>query len=206
MRTRKFKRTHLLDHDLDVRLQQIEHLSLIANWVPQTKFSIDSDIVTQHQERISVSKERPSFDHVCELATQMDEDLHFVHGDLCRKNLIFDDKQLWVVDWEPSLCQIKYGIYQFMATEPYVATKDRQKNELTRRTDVIAFFFTVIGILYPKKILHNKAEWSRVRKIRSISMTPVSEEAMNQMTFSELVILAKESKTWIPRLISGIEK
>jgi hypothetical protein len=205
MRTRKFKRNHLLDHDLDKRLQQIENLSIIANWVPQTTFSIASDILIQYQERISISKEMPSFDHVCKLAAQMDEDLYLVHGDLCRKNLIFDGKQLWVVDWEPSLYQIKYGVQQLMATEPYLAIEDRKRHQLTRRTDVISFFFTVIGFLYPNKILQNKAEWSRVRKTRCVSMTPVSEEIMNQMTFSELVVLAKESKNWIPRLISGIE-
>ena len=205
MRTRKFKRHHLLDRDLDERLQQIENLSFTANWVPQTTFSIATDILIQHQERISISKEKPSFDHVYQLAIHIDKDLHFVHGDLCRKNFIFDGTQLWVVDWEPSLVQIKYGVQQFMATEPYIAMEDRKQHQLTRRTDVISFFFTVLGILYPNKILQNKAEWSRVRKIRCVSMTPISEEIMNQMTFPELVVLAKESKNWIPRLISGIE-
>ena len=205
MRKRKFKRHHLLDHDVEERLRHIEHLSMTANWVPQTTFSTDLEILIQHQERIFVSKAMPVFDHVCQLATQMDADLNFVHGDLCRKNILFDGSQLWVVDWEPSLRQIKLGVQQFMATEPYLAMEDRQRCELTRKTDAVSFFFTALGMLYPDKILQNKAEWSRVRKIRNILMTPISENAMNQMTFFELVVLAKESKNWIPRLISGIE-
>jgi len=63
----------------------------------------------------------------------------FVHGDINRKNIIYAENKLWLIDIEPSLKQIKNGLKKWMVTRPYVAPEDLKNKNITEATDIYAF-------------------------------------------------------------------
>ena len=63
----------------------------------------------------------------------------FVHGDINRKNIIYAENKLWLIDIEPSLKQIKNGFKKWMVTRPYAAPEDLKNKNITEATDIYAF-------------------------------------------------------------------
>ncbi len=63
----------------------------------------------------------------------------FVHGDINRKNIIYAENKLWLIDIEPSLKQIKNGLKKWMVTRPYAAPEDLKNKNITEATDIYAF-------------------------------------------------------------------
>ena len=63
----------------------------------------------------------------------------FVHGDINRKNIIYAENKLWLIDIEPSLKQIKNGLKRWMVTSPYAAPEDLKNKNITEATDIYAF-------------------------------------------------------------------
>ena len=80
----------------------------------------------------------------------------FVHGDINRKNIIYAENKLWLIDIEPSLKQIKNGFKKWMVTRPYAAPEDLKKKKITEATDIYAFGcfkkWFIADILLIKKI------------------------------------------------------
>lgn len=60
-------------------------------------------------------------------------------GDINRKNIIYSENKLWLIDIEPSLKQIKNGLKKWMVTSPYAAHEDLKNNNITEATDIYAF-------------------------------------------------------------------
>ena len=115
----------------DVRLRK-STFSLIANWVHR-RILYSHRYIDTTSERISISKERPC--SIMRLHLQLRwMRICTSYTVIGAENLFFDDKQLWVVDWEPSLsdkiCSINLWLQNLMSL-----MKDRQNNELIRRTD-----------------------------------------------------------------------
>jgi hypothetical protein len=206
MRQRRYAQADLLGEDTDSRIQAIETLSAHVHWIPHTRFYWESHTLIQEQVTIQQVRWKPKKEHLLTLASALDEDLPLVHGDLCRKNVIFDGTQLWVVDWEPSLFQYRKGVPCFMVTEPYWAYEDRTAQRITHASDALAFFFTSFRIIHGYNPLRNHKTWIQVRRERPISMTPIPEMELCRMTFTELLGLVEESASWVPRLVYGIEK
>ncbi len=204
-RIRKWHNHHLLDQDLNQRVSSIETLTKKVCWAPKTSFNRQQDHLVQIQEYIAHCAQRPQRQHILELANCLDAELTFLHGDLCRKNRVFDGKQLWVVDWEPSVKQIRKGSEQFLITEPYWAEDDRRNQCVTKKTDKLTFFFTTFKIVHQRDPLVYLREWIKVRQLRPVPMTPIAEDDLVVLSFTELIALVDQSAHWMPRLIFGEE-
>ena len=63
----------------------------------------------------------------------------FVHGDINRKNIIYSENKLFLIDFEPSLLQIKDQTKQWMSTRPYRHHADIQNNNITAKSDFLGF-------------------------------------------------------------------
>ena len=59
--------------------------------------------------------------------------------DINRKNIIYSEDRLCLIDFEPSLLQIKDRVKQWMSTKPYRHHEDIQNNNITAKTDFLGF-------------------------------------------------------------------
>lgn len=67
----------------------------------------------------------------------------FVHGDLNRKNILYDGKDYVLVDLEPSLNIRKNGKFYFIVTPPYISIDDMKENNISSRTDKVGFYYFI---------------------------------------------------------------
>ena len=75
----------------------------------------------------------------------------FVHGDINRKNIIYSENKLFLVDFEPSLLQLKDQTKQWMSTRPYRYHEDIQNNNITAKSDFLGFACFVKWFLFNRK-------------------------------------------------------
>ncbi len=52
-----------------------------------------------------------------------------------------------LIDYEPSLKQVKNNIKQFMVTQPYISKLDLQEDKITIRTDKLGFFYFILRVI-----------------------------------------------------------
>ena len=60
-----------------------------------------------------------------------------VHGDICPKNLIISGDNLYILDWEPCLRQVRAGGIRFVVTPPCFHPCDRLSGSITVLTDLM---------------------------------------------------------------------
>lgn len=132
--------------ELQQRWQLIENLSVSIPAFPETTLSTDVTEVQVRQRRIRSTKldavAMTARSHLlADLAADLDvmSDTGFVHGDINRKNLLFDGEQLRLVDLEPDLFQTRNGRRTLMVTMPYVAVSDLRSGIVTAATDKLGF-------------------------------------------------------------------
>lgn len=96
---------------------------------------------------------------------------NYPHGDICRKNIIEDDRRLYLIDVEPIL---EYalgggGIY-FASTPSYIHADDINKGRLSIRSDLLGFGCFAMWCLgiYDKPRLSNGD--SILKKIKEVSL------------------------------------
>ncbi|MEA2050130.1 MAG: hypothetical protein U9O56_05315 [Campylobacterota bacterium] len=70
----------------------------------------------------------------------------FIHGDLNKKNIIYTYDGFKIIDFEPSLYQIKNGVKQLMVTIPYAIKSDLDSQNPTILTDKIGFIYFVLRV------------------------------------------------------------
>ena len=70
--------------------------------------------------------------------------IDFVHGDINKKNIIYTKDGFKIIDYEPSLLQIKNNVKQLMITMPYVLKTELDTRCVSTTTDKIGFFYFVL--------------------------------------------------------------
>ena len=60
-------------------------------------------------------------------------------NDINRKNIIYSDDRLCLIDFEPSLLQVKDRVKQWMSTRPYRYSEDINNNNITIKSDFLGF-------------------------------------------------------------------
>jgi len=156
-----YKKINLLD-DLTViekRLSQIVKLSYLMEFIPQTNFSYKDDLLIMRQEYLIDKKKLKEIDsskkmHLIKNFSLSLDRLYeegFVHGDINRKNIIYSKNKLFLVDFEPSLLQIKDRAKQWMSTRPYRHHDDIQNNNITAKSDFLGFACFVKWFLFNSK-------------------------------------------------------
>jgi hypothetical protein len=70
------------------------------------------------------------------------------HGDIVKKNVLWNGSNFVLVDWEPLL---EYGAAPtifFKSTKPYISQSDLENSKITKNTDKLAFFYFCRKSLY----------------------------------------------------------
>ena len=144
-----YKKFNLLDDlkDIEKRLSQIVKLSSSMDFIPQTNYFYEKDLLVMKQKCLSNKKKLKEIDSsekiklIKKFAQSLDKlyEEEFVHGDINRKNIIYSENNLFLIDFEPSLLQIKDQTKQWMSTRPYRHHDDIQNNNITAKSDFLGF-------------------------------------------------------------------
>ena len=144
-----YKKFNLLDDlkDIEKRLSQIVKLSSSMDFIPQTNYFYEEDLLVMKQKCLSNKKKLKEIDSsekiklIKKFAQSLDKLYaeEFVHGDINRKNIIYSENNLFLIDFEPSLLQIKDQTKQWMSTRPYRHHADIQNNNITAKSDFLGF-------------------------------------------------------------------
>ena len=144
-----YKIFNLLDDlkDIEKRLSQIVKLSSSMDFIPQTNYFYEEDLLVMKQKCLINKKKLKEIDSsekiklIKKFAQSLDKLYaeEFVHGDINRKNIIYSENNLFLIDFEPSLLQIKDQTKQWMSTRPYRHHADIQNNNITAKSDFLGF-------------------------------------------------------------------
>ena len=144
-----YKKFNLLDDlkDIEKRLSQIVKLSSSMDFIPQTNYFYEEDLLVMKQKCLINKKKLKEIDSsekiklIKKFAQSLDKLYaeEFVHGDINRKNIIYSENKLFLIDFEPSLLQIKDQTKQWMSTRPYRHHADIQNNNITAKSDFLGF-------------------------------------------------------------------
>ena len=144
-----YKKLNLLDDlkDIEKRLSQIVKLSSSMDFMPQTNYFYEEDLLVMKQKCLSNKKKLKEIDPsekmklIKKFAQSLDKlyEVGFVHGDINRKNIIYSENNLFLIDFEPSLLQVKDQTKQWMSTRPYRHHADIQNNNITAKSDFLGF-------------------------------------------------------------------
>ena len=144
-----YKIFNLLDDlkDIEKRLSQIVKLSSSMDFIPQTNYFYEEDLLVMKQKCLINKKKLKEIDPsekiklIKKFAQSLDKLYaeEFVHGDINRKNIIYSENNLFLIDFEPSLLQIKDQTKQWMSTRPYRHHADIQNNNITAKSDFLGF-------------------------------------------------------------------
>ena len=142
-------KVNLLDDqkDIKIRLSQIVKLSHSMKFIPETNHSYEEDLLVMKQKRVTKDKKLQEIEPVQKMIlienfSQSLDRLYeggFIHGDINRKNIIYSEDKLCLIDFEPSLLQLKNQVKQWMSTRPYRHHEDIQNNNITVKSDLLGF-------------------------------------------------------------------
>ena len=163
-----YKKFNLLDDlkDIEKRLSQIVKLSYSMDFIPQTNYFYEEDLLVIIQKCLINKKKIKEIDpsekmNLIKKFSQSLDRLYeegFVHGDINRKNIIYSRNNLFLIDFEPSLLQLKDQTKQWMSTRPYRHHDDIQNNNITAKSDFLGFACFVKWFLFNSKCPQYYAE------------------------------------------------
>ena len=144
-----YKKVNLLDDqkDIKIRLSQIVKLSHSMKFIPETNHSYEENLLVMKQKRLINDKKFKEIEPVQKMIlienfSQSLDRLYeegFIHGDINRKNIIYSEDKLCLIDFEPSLLQLKNQVKKWMSTRPYRHHEDIQNNNITVKSDLLGF-------------------------------------------------------------------
>jgi len=144
-----YKKDNLLDdpNSIKARLNQIVKLTATIKFMPKTSYLYEKDLLRMDQRQLIKQKDLKEINPtnrlslVEQFAQSLDEvyEEGFIHGDINRKNIIYSEDRLCLVDFEPSLLQVKDRVKQWMSTRPYRHHEDIQNNNITVKSDFLGF-------------------------------------------------------------------
>ena len=143
--TKSYKIENLLDGDWQERVRVIESFSNDITTIPKIRFDQKNNELTYIQEFIKNDNTKFDLEPIAETLDYF-EKIDFVHGDINRKNILSHNCNGYIVDFEPSLKQIKNRRTTLLFTMPYVSPDDFQNSILTIQSDKVGFYFYLKGI------------------------------------------------------------
>ena len=146
----KIYKKGILKDDYSKILKRVSIINSFVDYnlsIPTTVVTIEKDeiiIEQKYLKKASKLNDIPEFIRekmIVDIEATIDtlHSIGFVHGDINRKNIIYAENKLWLIDIEPSLKQIKNGMKKWMVTSPYAAPEDLKNKNITEATDIYAF-------------------------------------------------------------------
>jgi len=146
----KIYRSNILKDDFNQILKRVSIINSFVKYdlsIPLTRVVIDKDEIVVSQKYLKKSArltdipkhKRTKLIVDLELTIATLHSIGFVHGDINHKNIIYSENKLWLVDFEPSLIQMKKGKKKWMVSRPYAFPEDLKNKDVTTATDVYAF-------------------------------------------------------------------
>lgn len=165
------------------RSTMLESLGGNFESIKKHKFHIEGDLVKLETEFIEEKKGpigMQSIKTLTKLANDLTEINRYIpHGDIVKRNTIWDGKCFVLIDWEPLIEYSNPKNIFFKSTKPYISRSDLEKGKITINTDKISFFY------FCRKIIHgwfptNKFEPAILEtKITSKSFHDILEYAVS---------------------------
>ena len=146
----KIYKTSILKDDYNQILKRVSIINSFVNYnlsIPPTVATIEIDEIIIKQNYLKKAgklndipeSKREKLLADIEVTIDALHSIGFVHGDINRKNIIYAENKLWLIDIEPSLRQIKNGLKKWMVTSPYASSTDLRNKKITEATDIYAF-------------------------------------------------------------------
>ena len=179
------------------RMNRIERFSKICKSVPVIEYDIDKNGIIYKQAKVKDRKKSTLIDkdHALESLTMLANDLqlmsdnYIVHGDINSKNIVLSNNKFYLVDFEPSLRQIKNGRSIWMITQPYISLSDIESGIITSKTDKIGFYYFVRKIM-GKLNAEKFAQLVEYRIQKRINSLPIEECQLEDFSFRNVLELA----------------
>jgi serine/threonine protein kinase len=170
------KRLNVADEEAIIRIGLMKRLSSISPLFPELKFVRENDSIIQYSCPI-INQEWPEDNYIMkqhweEFKREIYKmhDLGYVHGDILKKNILYDGQRLRLIDHELKLSSGNC----LRATFPWIAIDDYVSRQVTVKTDILCLQATEFrlfdDIRYRKlrveqtEILHSCIYHSKNRK------------------------------------------
>jgi hypothetical protein len=130
------------------RVSLMHHLSSISPIFPELKFEIENKNITQYAKHIDDHKWPENLTLLRILWEDFQTaifDMHqlgYVHGDILKKNIVYDGTRLRLIDHELVLFHKNH----LRATYPWIASEDYIAKQLTSKTDLICLKATELRL------------------------------------------------------------
>lgn len=144
-----YLKTHLLDKDWQHRVALIE---CFTRQLPYpTRFCDEGEQLVRYMKIVPrpAKKLDPADPVQLEQLASLVEQMHqtgIIHGDLHRKNLFWDGRNVVIADFEPSLLQLKGYRPSLMATVPFIHPTDARARCLSQLTDRMCLIHLSSGL------------------------------------------------------------
>jgi len=171
-----------------------KRVSLINNFeykkykaLVKTTITKKSDSYTYKQNFFKIKKietlKKEDFFYLVE-ALEYLHAIGFVHADLNRKNIIYTQEGFKIIDYEPSLLQMKNGIRQLMITMPYVSKEELKNEDITNKTDKLGFYYFLLRV-------HNLFSSKDIVKIsKKLDHCQIIKRDIESLNYSEILAYA----------------
>jgi hypothetical protein len=139
MISKYFKVINDYNEDVLSRIALMKQLSKVSPIFPKLHFEIQEKTIRQYSEPIKSCKWPEEKNILEKLWIEFKNEIYnmhkygYVHGDILRKNILFDGCRLRLIDHELSLVIGK----ELRVTFPWVAPEDLIQRNVTQKTDLI---------------------------------------------------------------------
>ena len=146
-------RSSLLDEDSSIAQRIITLEKLISPIVPKLSFQLCSDHIKL--ERTWMSHSQDSVPQRAWIKAHQEllklHKVGIVHWDVRPSNLIWDGVHIWLIDWEPSLQQIRNGRSQLICSPDWMAPADfgSRPSQLSDIVGLISSYFHHLTNMMP---------------------------------------------------------
>ena len=149
---KKYFKNALLDSakTIEFRINLINHYSKKCDTIPTIAISDKGKYYKYEQDKIKIKSKNTfimgDFIPIAKTLIFLNNN-NFIHGDLNLKNIKWTNEGFRLLDFEPSLKQLKHNRECYMITKPYYSSIDMQQNYLSSLTDKIGFIFFMLRSL-----------------------------------------------------------
>ena len=175
------------------RCKKISHISHKLLFIPSTYFKFNKYEIISRQKIIKPDKISRTKKLILlkNFALNLDKlkKFHIVHGDINFKNIIFTNKRIFLIDWEPVLVKKINKKLILRSTFPYYSVSDLKRKQITKKTDLIGFLFLCERLFSGKTNLFNFSNLKNDKWLEDYTM--IKNSTFLKLSFRNIYKLIK---------------